>query len=86
MVEAGVAGFDISNWFAYFVPAGTPRDIVSKLSAELARVLKLADVKEKLAAQGAETVGNSPEQLGQFVRAESVKYAKVIKESGIKAD
>lgn len=86
MAEAGVPGFDISNWFAYFVPAGTPKEIVSKLSTELARVLKLADVKEKLASQGAETVGNSPEQLGQFVRAESAKYAKLIKESGAKAD
>lgn len=86
MQEAGVPGFDISNWFAYFVPAGTPKEIVAKLSAELARVLKLPDVKEKLASQGAETVGNSPEQLGQFVRAESVKYARLIKQSGAKAE
>jgi tripartite-type tricarboxylate transporter receptor subunit TctC len=86
MAEAGVPGFDISNWFAYFVPAGTSREIVSKLSTELARVLKLPDVKEKLASQGAETVGDSPEQLGQFVRAESAKYAKLIKASGAKAD
>lgn len=86
MAEAGVPGFDISKWFAYFVPAGTPGEIVLKLNAELARVLKLPDVTDKLIAQEAHTVGDSPEQLGQFVRVESAKYAKLIKSSGAKLD
>ena len=86
MAEAGVPGFDISNWFGVFVPAGTPREIVTKLSADMARALKLADVKDKIAGLGAETVGNSPEEFAAFWRAEIGKYAKLTRESGVRAD
>jgi tripartite-type tricarboxylate transporter receptor subunit TctC len=84
MAEAGVPGFDISNWFAYFVPAGTPPDAIGKLNAEINRALKLQDVKEKLASLGAEAVGSSPEELVKFARAESAKFANLIKISGAK--
>jgi tripartite-type tricarboxylate transporter receptor subunit TctC len=84
MEEAGVPGFDISNWFAYFVPAGTPADIVGKLSAEINRSVKLQDVSEKLATLGAEPVGTSPEELARFLRVESAKFANLIKVSGAK--
>lgn len=84
MAEAGVPGFDISNWFAYFVPAGTPPDAIRKLNAEINRALKLQDVKEKLASLGAEAVGSSPEELVKFARAESAKFANLIKISGAK--
>jgi tripartite-type tricarboxylate transporter receptor subunit TctC len=84
MQEAGVAGFDISNWFAYFVPAGTAADAIAKLNAELVRALKLPDVVEKLAAVGAEVAASSPEELAQFVRAETDKFARLIKASGAK--
>jgi tripartite-type tricarboxylate transporter receptor subunit TctC len=84
MEEAGVPGFDISNWFAYFVPAGTPTDVIAKLSAEINRSLKLQDVSEKLTGVGAEAVGSSPEELAKFLRAESAKFANLIKVSGAK--
>ncbi len=84
MGEAGVPGFDISNWFAYFVPAGTPREVISRLNAEINRGLKLQDVREKLGNVGAEAVGTSPEELAKFVRDESDKFAKLIKASGAK--
>jgi len=84
MDEAGVPGFDISNWFAYFAPAGTPADVIAKLSAEINRSLKLQDVIEKLATVGAEPVGTSPEELGRFLRVESAKFANLIKASGAK--
>jgi tripartite-type tricarboxylate transporter receptor subunit TctC len=84
MEEAGVAGFDIFNWFAFFVPAGTPPDVVAKLNAEINRALKQQDVKEKLANVGADAVGTSPEELARFVRAESAKFANLIKISGAK--
>lgn len=84
MEEAGVPGFDISNWFAYFVPAGTPTDVIGKLSAEVNRSLKLPDVREKLAGAGAEAVGTSPEELARFLRVESAKFAHLIKVSGAK--
>jgi tripartite-type tricarboxylate transporter receptor subunit TctC len=84
MEEAGVPGFDISNWFAFFVPAGTPTDVIAKLNAEINRALKLQDVREKLASVGAEAVGTSPEELARFVRVESAKFADLIRISGAK--
>jgi tripartite-type tricarboxylate transporter receptor subunit TctC len=84
MGEAGVPGFDISNWFAYFVPAGTPRDVIARLNAEINRGLGMADVKQRLGSVGAETVGTTPEELGKFVKDESDKFAKLIKASGAK--
>ena len=84
MGQAGVPGFDISNWFAYFVPAATPATVIARLNSEVNRGLAQKDVKEKLANVGAEVVGTSPEELAKFVRAESEKYARLIKESGAK--
>jgi tripartite-type tricarboxylate transporter receptor subunit TctC len=84
MVESGIPGFDISNWFAYFVPAGTPADIISRLNGEVNKALRFQDVKDKLASVGAETVGTTPEELGKFVQAETEKFAKLIKASGAK--
>ena len=84
MAEAGVAGFDISNWFAYFVPAATPADVVARLNAEIVRALKLPDVTARLADVGAETAGTSPDELARFARAESEKFAKLIRVSGAK--
>ena len=71
LAESGVPGFDISNWFAYFVPAGTPAAVIERLTAEINRGLKLPDVRERLASAGAEAVGTTPEELAKFVRAES---------------
>jgi tripartite-type tricarboxylate transporter receptor subunit TctC len=85
MAEAGVPGFDISNWFAYFVPSGTQADVIVRLNSEVNRGLKQPDVREKLANVGAETVGTSPEELAKFVRSESEKFARLIKVSGAKA-
>ena len=78
-------GFDISNWFAYFVPAGTPAEVIAKLNAEANRALGLPDVREKLAAVGAEVVGTTPQELQRFLQAESDKFAKLITASGAKA-
>jgi tripartite-type tricarboxylate transporter receptor subunit TctC len=85
MAEAGVPGFDISNWFAYFVPSGTQADVIARLNSEVNRGLKQPDVREKLANVGAETVGTSPEELARFVRSESDKFARLVKLSGAKA-
>jgi len=85
MAEAGVPGFDISNWFAYFVPSGTRAEVIVRLNSEVNRGLKQPDVREKLANVGAETVGTSPEDLAKFVRSESEKFARLVKLSGAKA-
>ena len=85
MIEAGVPDFVATNWFAYFVPAGTPDAIVSTLNAEINRTLKREDVKAKLVALGLDTLGTTPQELGKFLREESGKFAKLIKLSGLKS-
>jgi tripartite-type tricarboxylate transporter receptor subunit TctC len=85
MGEAGAPDFVASNWFAYFVPAGTPAAVVATLNAEINRTLKHDDVREKLLAQGLEARGTTPDELGRFVRGESEKFAKLISLAGLKA-
>jgi tripartite-type tricarboxylate transporter receptor subunit TctC len=84
--ETGLTGFDISTWFGIFAPAGTPREVVTKLAAETARILHTAAMRERLALLGAEPVGNKPDEFAAFVKAEIPKYAKIVKASGAKAD
>jgi len=86
MEEAGVPRFDISNWFGYFVPSATPRDVIARLNGEIVRALQQQDVREKLAGAGADALGTSPEELGSFMRAESTKFAELIRVSGARLD
>jgi tripartite-type tricarboxylate transporter receptor subunit TctC len=86
IAESGLPGFEALQWFGVFVPAGTPRDIVSRLHADIVKSLKLADVRERLVGLGAEVVGNAPDQFAAFQKADSVKWAKIVKESGAKVD
>ncbi|MBK0393130.1 Bug family tripartite tricarboxylate transporter substrate binding protein [Ramlibacter algicola] len=86
LAETGLPGFEATSWFALFAPAGLPRDVQMKINAETARVLAMPDVKEKLATLGLEPNPGTPEQLATFQQAELVKWAKVVKESGAKAD
>ena len=86
IAEAGLPGYQSISWLALFAPAGTPKDIVNKISAESVRILKLPDVKERLLAQGAEPIGSTPEQLAAILAADIAKYAKVIRESGYKPE
>ncbi len=86
MAEAGVAGFDISTWFGLFAPAGTPRDIVQKWNAEVVKILDSPEMRERLAAQGAEAAPTSPERFAAFVASEARKYARIVKLSGAKVD
>jgi len=86
IAESGVPGFEATSWFGILAPAGTPRDIVTKINAEANKALQSAEMKEKLLSQGAEAAGNSPEFFGDYIRSETVKWAKVVKESGAKVD
>jgi tripartite-type tricarboxylate transporter receptor subunit TctC len=86
IAESGVAGYEAAQWFGLMAPAGTPRDIVNALRSEVVRVLQLADVRARLAGDGAEPVGNTPEEFAAYVRAETVKWGRVVKDSGIRAD
>jgi tripartite-type tricarboxylate transporter receptor subunit TctC len=86
IAESGLPGFTFTSWFAIVAPAGTPKDIVVRLNAEITRALATPDVREKLAAQGFTVRGTSQEELGSITRAQLARYAKVMKEAGIKAE
>ena len=85
-VAETVPGFEATTWFAMFAPAGTPRDVVARLNAEARRVFGLPDVLEKLKTLGLDPWVSSPEELGRLQASEITKWAKVVKESGAKAD
>ena len=86
MAESGLPGFESLNWNGIAGPARMPRDIVERLSRDMTRALQLADVKERVAAQGNEIIGDGPDAFAKFIRAESVKWGKVVKQAGIKLD
>ncbi len=83
LLEAGVKGLEADSWYGLFAPAGTPRDIVLRLNREMAEVLKMPDVVERLRAGGNEPVGGPPEQLDAIYRADIARFAKVIADAKI---
>jgi tripartite-type tricarboxylate transporter receptor subunit TctC len=86
LAESGFPGFDTSNWFGMLAPAATPRPVIDALHAEVARILKLPDVAERITSQGGAIVGNTPSEFAAFIAAESAKYGKIIREAGVKAE
>ena len=86
IAEAGVPGYEATSWFGMFAPAGTPAPVLTKLNTALVKVLNQAEVKKKINDQGAETVSETPEQFAAFIKAESIKWGKVVKESGASLD
>jgi tripartite-type tricarboxylate transporter receptor subunit TctC len=86
IAEAGVAGYEATSWFGMFAPAGTPAPVLAKLNTALVKVLNQADVKKKINDQGAEAMSETPAQFAAFIQAESVKWGKVVKESGASLD
>ncbi len=84
--EAGVTGFDMDSWAALFAPANTPREIVARLNGELRKIIDSPDVKSKLANLGFEAFSSSPEELDEFVKAQLVKWTKMIKDAGIQPE
>ena len=85
-VAETVPGFEATTWFAMFAPAGTPRDVVMRLNAEVLRVFKLPDIVDRLKALGLEPWLSTPEELARYQASEIIKWAKVVKDSGAKAD
>lgn len=84
--QAGLKGFETAAWSGLYAPAGTHPDIIARLNAEVVKILKMPSVKEQLAGQGAEPVGDTPEEFGRFTRDEIAKWAKLIKISGAKIE
>lgn len=79
-------GYEATTWFGLLAPAGTPQDIVRKVQTDVAKAVALPDVKERLAGLGAEVIGSTPEAFSVHLRSELIRFAKVIKDAGIKAD
>ena len=86
IAESGLPGYDASSWFGMHAPAGTPKDIVNKIHGVVAKALRTPEMIERLSTQGAQPVGNTPEEFTEFVRAEIAKWAKVVKASGARVD
>lgn len=86
IAEAGLPGFEATSWFALYASPGLPRDMQMKINAETLRVMALPDVRERLAGLGLEIATGTPDALMSFMQAETAKWAKVVKESGAKAD
>ena len=84
--EAGVKGFVTYAWSGLFAPAGTPREVVTRLNQEVVKLLKLPAIREQLAGQGAEAVGDTPEEFGLFMRNEVAQWAHMVRTSGAKVD
>ncbi len=86
IAESGFPGFDASSWFGLVGPAGLPREVAAKIAADIARVLKQPEMRERFIAQGADPVGSTPEQFGEHMRVETAKWARLVKASGARAD
>lgn len=86
IAEAGVPGYEATNWWGILAPAGTPAAVVQRLHKELAVIVASAETKKRFEAEGAEAVQMSPEEFGKFIAAETAKWAKVVKEAGIRAE
>jgi tripartite-type tricarboxylate transporter receptor subunit TctC len=86
LAETGLPGFDIYTWWGFMAPAGTPKEIVAKWNAEVARILATPEMKAFFAQQGAEAAPTSPEEFAALIQHEIPKYAKIVKESGAKVD
>ena len=83
MQEAGVKNYESMTWYAIVAPAGTPQDIVTKLSVEVAAILKHPETNERLSREGADPVGSTPQEFGRFMQSEIEKWRKVIRTAGI---
>lgn len=81
-----VPGYELTNWFGMTVPAATPRDVINRLHADISKVVQQPDFREKIAGMGADVIGSPPDQFSAFMKSESAKWGKVIREAGIKAE
>jgi len=86
MAEAGVAAYSLTNWFGLLAPAGTPKDVLAKVHADVVKVLAEPELRKKIAEMGADVVGNSPEEFGAWMRAESAQWAEIIKSANIRPE
>ncbi len=85
-IEQGYKDFVMGNWTGIVAPAGTPKDVVSKLSVEITRIIRAPEMTERLVQMGVDPMGGTPEEFGKLIRAETARFGKAVRESGAKAD
>ena len=86
IAEQGVKGYELTNWFGLVVPTATPKNLIARIHGDFTRVLQEKEIRDRIAGMGADVVANAPEQFAAFWRNESEKWARVIREAGIKAE
>jgi tripartite-type tricarboxylate transporter receptor subunit TctC len=86
VAESGVPGYELTNWFGLVVPAATSRELIQKLHGDVSKALAQPDVRDKLQAMGADVIGSNPEQFAAFMRGETAKWAKVVRQANIRAE
>ena len=86
MAEQGYKDFSLGNWVGIVMPTGTPKPIIEKMYTEVARLMKLPDVAEKVVQQGFDTAVSSPAEFAQRIKVETARFAKAVKESGARVD
>jgi len=85
IAEGGIDGYQFTNWYGALAPAGVPRDVLARLQGEIARILNTQEVRTRLAGEGAEVVASTPEQFSAFLKAETAKFERIIREARIRA-
>ncbi len=86
VAEAGLPNFEVTTWYGVLAPAGTPRPIINRLNAELVKTMQVPDLKERLAAMATDPVTSTPEEFADLIKQEISRWAKVVREAGLKAD
>ena len=86
VAEAGVPGFESIAWYGVVAPASTPKDTIAKLNTEIARILNLPDIKQRLIEMGSPPVAGTPDQFGALIKSEIVKWGKVVKQANVSLD
>ncbi|OWW20912.1 Bug family tripartite tricarboxylate transporter substrate binding protein [Noviherbaspirillum denitrificans] len=86
LAESGYKGFDATTWFGFLAPAGTPTPIIARLNAEVNRVLKMPEVREKIGAEGGDVQGSTPEEFAALIKSDITKWGQIVKDSGAKID
>lgn len=86
IVEAGLPWFTVDTWYVLMMPAGTPPEIINRLNAEFTKIVKSPETRKQLAGRGVEPVTSTPEEANQFIKSETERWGKVVRESGARAD
>jgi tripartite-type tricarboxylate transporter receptor subunit TctC len=84
--ESGLPGYEVTNWYGVMMPAGVPKEVLTKIHDELVKILKMPDVQQRFQAEGGDTTSNTPEQFAAFIKTEITKWSKAVRESGAKVD